>query len=81
MSNSGEVGQLRDAWEATGFRLEREQAAEETVEAERRGLAAREAPTWALPYTPSWTPDDLLNAPNKPRVAVLRCGSVLVRWV
>lgn len=66
------MAQLRDVWEATGFRLEREQAAEETVEAERRGLAAREAPRWALPYTPTWTPDDVLAAADKPRVAILR---------
>ncbi|BDA47656.1 Phosphoribosylformylglycinamidine synthase [Coccomyxa sp. Obi] len=71
-SISGDVAQLRDVWEATGFRLEREQAAEETVEAERRGLAAREAPRWALPYTPTWTPDDVLSAADKPRVAILR---------
>ena len=69
---AGDVAQLRDVWEATGFRLEREQAAEETVEAERRGLAAREAPRWTLPYTPTWTPDDVLGASDKPRVAILR---------
>ena len=68
----GDVAALRDVWEATGFRLEREQSAEETVEAERTGLAAREAPRWALPYTPAWTPDTALNATDKPRVAILR---------
>lgn len=74
---AGDVAQLRDVWEATGFRLEREQSAEETVEAERRGLAAREAPRWALPYTPTWTPDDVLSAADKPRVAILRWISLL----
>ncbi len=73
----GDVASLRDVWEATGFRLEREQAAEETVEAERRGLAAREAPAWTLPYTPTWTPDEALRATDKPRVAILRCTCLL----
>ena len=59
-------------WEATAFRLEREQSAEETVEQEQRGLASREAPLWSLPYTPAWTPEDALSAPDKPRVAILR---------
>ncbi|CAL5220912.1 g3007 [Coccomyxa viridis] len=68
----GEVGQLRDVWEATAFRLEREQSAEETVEQEQRGLAGREAPLWHLPYTPTWTPDEALSASDKPRVAILR---------
>ena len=69
---AGEVGQLRDVWEATAFRLEREQSAEETVEQEQRGLASREAPQWDLPYTPTWTPDEALSASDKPRVAILR---------
>lgn len=66
------MGQLRDVWEATAFRLEREQSAEETVQQEQRGLAGREAPRWSLPYTPTWTPDEALSAPDKPRVAILR---------
>jgi phosphoribosylformylglycinamidine synthase len=69
---AGDVAVLRDVWEATSFRLEREQSAEETVEAERSGLAAREAPRWRLPFTPTWTPNELLSAPDKPRIAVLR---------
>ena len=69
---AGEVGQLRDVWEATAFRLEREQSAEETVEQEQRGLAGREAPLWNLPYTPTWTPYEALSASDKPRVAILR---------
>lgn len=72
---AGDMAALRDMWEVTGFALEREQSAEETVEAEQRGLAAREAPRWSLPYTPTWTPDALLNSPDKPCVAVLRCSS------
>ena len=72
---AGDVGALRDVWEATSFRIEREQSAEETVEQEQRGLAAREAPRWSLPYTPTWTPEEALAASDKPRVAVLRCAA------
>ncbi|KAK9844820.1 hypothetical protein WJX74_007244 [Apatococcus lobatus] len=69
---SGDVSELRDAWEATSFRLEREQCAAECVDAEQQGLASRQAPTWSLPYTPAWTPDNALQASNKPRIAVIR---------
>ncbi|KAK9814223.1 hypothetical protein WJX72_002529 [[Myrmecia] bisecta] len=69
---SGNMPELRDVWEATGFQLERLQCAEENVEAEQRGLATRAAPHWHLPYRPSWTPRDKLQHSDKPRVAIVR---------
>jgi phosphoribosylformylglycinamidine synthase len=69
---AGNVGALRDTWESTSFALERLQASAETVAAEQAGLAGRQAPNWALPWTPAWTPDEALSAADKPRVAVLR---------
>ena len=60
-SAAGATAQLRDVWEATGFQLERLQAAEECVEAEQAGLAQRTAPQWHLPFTPTRTPDDKLQ--------------------
>ncbi|EFN52340.1 hypothetical protein CHLNCDRAFT_139160 [Chlorella variabilis] len=69
---AGTTPALRDTWEATSFQLERLQCAEENVEAEASGLAARAAPTWRLPYTPAWTPPDKLAATGKVRVAILR---------
>ena len=48
------------------------QAAAECVDAEQRGLATRQAPRWALPWTPAWTPPDVLAPGDRPRVAVLR---------
>src|SRR5947209_4489060 len=71
---AGDVGALRDVWESTSFALERLQSSPETVAAEQAGLAGRQAPKWALPWTPAWTPDEALGAPDKPRVAVLRWG-------
>lgn len=58
----GTTPALRDVWEATSFQLERLQAAEENVEAEAAGLAARGAPQWRVPFTPVWTPADKLAA-------------------
>ncbi len=40
--------------------------------AEQAGLSARTAPAWALPWTPAWTPPDVLARRDRPRVAVLR---------
>ena len=39
---------------------------------EQAGLATQTAPTWALPWTPAWTPGDVLARGDRPRVAVLR---------
>ena len=48
----GAVADLRDAWEATSFLLERMQSSEATVAAEEAGLRDRKAPEWHLTYTP-----------------------------
>jgi len=71
---SGNVASLRDVWEATSFRLERLQTAEECAEAEEAGMASRTAPKWNIPFTPSWTPENKINAPasGKVRVAIIR---------
>ncbi len=63
--SAGTVAELRDVWEATGFELERLQAAPHTVAAEQRSLATRSAPQWRLPFTPQWTPDAKLQAADK----------------
>lgn len=55
-------------WEAGAFHLERLQAAEECVAAEQAAQAGRGAPAWTLPYTPTWTPDQLLQAGSLPSV-------------
>lgn len=69
---AGATAALRAAWEATAFQLERLQAAEECVEAEEAAQAGRKAPTWRLPFTPTWTPQDKLTAGDKVRVAIIR---------
>ncbi len=68
----GTTAGLRDVWEATSFELEKRQAAEECVAQEQAGLATRQAPVWKLPFTPTWTPDEVMTATDKPRVAIVR---------
>lgn len=53
----GGMAELRDVWEEGAFHLERLQAAEECVNAEQALQASRQAPTWTLPFTPTWTPE------------------------
>jgi phosphoribosylformylglycinamidine synthase len=65
---SGHVSELRDAWEATAFELERLQASPATVAQEQKGLASRRAPTWNIPYQVAPTPE----LTSRHRVAVLR---------
>lgn len=69
---SGTTPALRDVWEETSFALERLQAAEECVDAEQSGLKSRTAPTWVLPYTPAFTPADVMASTDKVRVAIIR---------
>lgn len=63
---------LRDAWEATSFQLERRQANPACVAAEEAGMASRVAPPWKLTFTPAPTPEAVLAAPHRHKVAVLR---------
>ncbi|XP_053908773.1 phosphoribosylformylglycinamidine synthase [Cuculus canorus] len=67
------VGDLRALWEATSFRLEREQAAVACVEQEESDLRRRRGPNFTLTFDPYHDPPLLrhLEGPG-PRVAVLR---------
>ena len=76
---AGGTAELRDVWEAGAFHLERLQAAEECVNAEQAMQASRQAPTWTLPFTPTWTPEAKLKVTtvshthSEPRRAPLSC--------
>jgi phosphoribosylformylglycinamidine synthase len=72
---SGSTAALRDVWEETSFALERLQSAEECVEAEQQGLKHRKAPSWHVPFTPTFTPAEKMNAADK----VSTCMQQLVR--
>ncbi|KAK3280418.1 hypothetical protein CYMTET_11738 [Cymbomonas tetramitiformis] len=68
----GSMTAWRDTWEATSFSLERLQASADTVAQEEAGLKERTAPTWDLTFAATATPEALLQAADKPRVAVVR---------
>ncbi|HUT23100.1 MAG TPA: phosphoribosylformylglycinamidine synthase [Sumerlaeia bacterium] len=69
---SADMRDLRDLWEETSFQLDRLQANPDCVEQERTGLRDRTGPRFAVPFTPEPTPPSLLEAPSKPRVAIIR---------
>ena len=63
---------LRDLWEETSYRLERLQANPACAEQERESLRERTGPTFRVPFTPAPTPAAILNAADKPKVAIIR---------
>jgi phosphoribosylformylglycinamidine synthase len=69
---AGDVGELRDVWEATSFKLEREQSAGGCVDQEEAGLRARQDPQWRVTFEPGFTSGSMLAAPDKVKVAVVR---------
>merc|ERR1719359_289262 len=66
------VQALRDVWEATSFRLEREQTAISCVEQEEKGLKYRRDPPFNLTFHPAPTANALLMASQKSKVAIIR---------
>ena len=63
---------LRDAWEETSSQLDRLQANPDCVEQEQTGLRERTGAEYSISFTPQPTPEAILNAPDKPRIAVIR---------
>ncbi len=67
-----DIRDLRDLWEETSFRLDRQQANPGCVEQERTCLRERTSPRFTLHFTPTPTPLALLASRVKPRVAIVR---------
>lgn len=67
-----DVANLRDLWEETSYRLDRLQANPQCVEQERLSLRQRTTPAYTLPFTPSPTAPEVLEARGKIPVAILR---------
>ena len=63
---------LRDVWEATSFQLEKRQRNPECVRQEEEGLKFRRAPQWNLTFKPEPTPEPIMRASLKHKVAVIR---------
>jgi phosphoribosylformylglycinamidine synthase len=68
----GDMRELRDVWEATSFQLDRLQAAPDHVEQEQSGLRSQRNPVFSVPYAFESTPTAILEADEKPRVAIIR---------
>lgn len=68
----GDIKYLRDTWEKTSFALERQQANVACVTQEQRGLRFRTGPWYYVPWNPRATPESILVATKKPRVAIIR---------
>ncbi|GMH61806.1 hypothetical protein TrRE_jg10546, partial [Triparma retinervis] len=69
---TGTTAALRDLWEETSFQLEKRQRDPALVQLEQDGLKERKAPKWTLTYTPEATPEAVMKAASKPKVAILR---------
>ncbi|KAG1363667.1 putative phosphoribosylformylglycinamidine synthase, chloroplastic/mitochondrial [Cocos nucifera] len=67
-----ETSYLRDLWEETSFQLEGLQRLASCVRLEKEGLKNREAPSWTLSFTPSFTDEKVMAARLKPKVAIIR---------
>jgi phosphoribosylformylglycinamidine synthase len=68
----GSMSAWRDVWEATSFQLEKRQRDPACVAQEESGLKWRQSPQWKLTYEPAPTAEEILNAPEKHKVAIIR---------
>lgn len=64
--------ELRELWEETSWQLERLQMNAEYADEERHNIRDRRGPQYHLPYPPSVSEAALLQAVEKPKVAILR---------
>ena len=63
---------LREWWEETSYQIERLQMNSQCADEERKNIFDRKGPTYTIPFQPQQTPAYLLEAKDKPEVAILR---------
>jgi phosphoribosylformylglycinamidine synthase len=63
---------LRKWWEETSYQIERLQMNSQCADEERKNIFNRKGPTYVIPFQPQPTPVHLLEARDKPEVAILR---------
>jgi phosphoribosylformylglycinamidine synthase len=63
---------LREWWEETSYQIERIQMNSECADQERKNIFDRKGLTYIIPFRPQSTPAHLLEAKEKPEVAILR---------
>ncbi|WP_028579477.1 phosphoribosylformylglycinamidine synthase [Desulfogranum japonicum] len=63
---------LRGWWEETSYQLECLQTKNNCADEEKANIYDRQGPTYTMPFTPAPTAPAILQAANKPKVAILR---------
>lgn len=63
---------LRERWEDTSYQLDRLQRNPQCADEERKNIYDRKGPSYVVPFEPKPTPASLLEAKDKPDVAILR---------
>jgi len=63
---------LREEWEETSYQIERLQMNPQCADEERRNIFDRKGPSYIIPFKPKPTPVHLLEAQDKPEMAILR---------
>jgi len=63
---------LRQGWEETSYQIERLQMNPHCADEEKKNIFDRKGPTYVIPFNPEPTPAHLLEAKDKPEVAILR---------
>jgi phosphoribosylformylglycinamidine synthase len=63
---------LREWWEETSYQIERLQMNSQCADEEKKNIFDRKGPTYIIPFQPQPTAAPLLEAKDKPEVAILR---------
>jgi len=63
---------LRQQWEETSYQIERLQINPRCADEEKKNIFDRKGPAYVIPFEPEPTPVRLLEAGDKPEVAILR---------
>jgi phosphoribosylformylglycinamidine synthase len=63
---------LREWWEETSYQIERLQMNSQCADEEKKNIFDRKGPTYIVPFQPQPTAASLLEAKDKPKVAILR---------
>jgi phosphoribosylformylglycinamidine synthase len=64
--------ELRQVWEETSFQLERLQMNPDCAVEEKQNIYDRQGPQYFIGFTPRETSQEVLESPDKPKVAILR---------
>jgi len=63
---------LREVWEETSYQIDRLQRNPKCADDEKKHIFDRKGPSYVIPFKPKPTPARILEAKNKPEVAILR---------